>query len=81
MYCSGLIYILFQAEISKIEKLSFLAQWYDPEASIVREFLLYYFPSDCTVEMVSKRISLKVMDFKNPKWINIKNKSSQQLGC
>lgn len=62
MCSSDLIYILFQAGVSKVEKLSFLAQWFDPEASIVREFLLYYFPSDCTVEMVSKRISLKVVD-------------------
>lgn len=62
MYSSDLICILFQAEVSKVEKLSFLSQWFDPEASIVREFLLYYFPSDCTVEMVSKRISLKVVD-------------------
>lgn len=48
------MYNLFQAEVSKVEKLSFRAQWYDHEASIVKDFLFYYFPSDCTVEMVSK---------------------------
>uniref|UniRef100_A0A1B6FBE1 DM10 domain-containing protein n=1 Tax=Cuerna arida TaxID=1464854 RepID=A0A1B6FBE1_9HEMI len=39
------------AEISKVDKLSFLAEWYDTEASVIRQFYFSFFPSDCTVEM------------------------------
>uniref|UniRef100_A0A1B6KTD4 DM10 domain-containing protein n=2 Tax=Graphocephala atropunctata TaxID=36148 RepID=A0A1B6KTD4_9HEMI len=43
--------LLKWADISKVEKLSFLAEWYDIEASVIRQFYFSFFPSDCTVEM------------------------------
>lgn len=35
------------------EKYSISVEWYDEISSLVRPFMLFYFPSDRTVEMVS----------------------------
>lgn len=35
------------------EKYTFEAEWFDTIASILRKFILYYYPADNTVEIVS----------------------------
>ena len=42
---------LFQASEEE-EKYSFVVEWYDPLATLVRQYFLYYFNQDGTVEMV-----------------------------
>lgn len=34
------------------ERLSFLAEWYQSDASIMRQFLLNFYPFDASVELV-----------------------------
>lgn len=34
------------------ERYAFLAEWYDPQAALMRKYQLLYYPSDSTVEMV-----------------------------
>uniref|UniRef100_A0A1B6C8C7 DM10 domain-containing protein n=2 Tax=Clastoptera arizonana TaxID=38151 RepID=A0A1B6C8C7_9HEMI len=38
-------------EIGKTDHLSFKAQWYDLESSLLKKFILYFFPSDNTIEL------------------------------
>lgn len=35
------------------ERYCFRGDWYDPNASLIREYFVIFFPKDSTVEMVS----------------------------
>ena len=39
--------------IVKEERYVFKTEWYDKQAALIREYLLTYYPGDCTAEMVS----------------------------
>ena len=46
----------FQASdmsVVKEERFVFKTEWYDKQAALIREYLLTYYPKDCTAEMVS----------------------------
>ena len=38
--------------IVKEERFVFKTEWYDKQAALIREYLLTYYPADCTAEMV-----------------------------
>lgn len=38
---------------SQDERFAFIAEWYDPNASLFRRYELLYYPKDGSVEMVS----------------------------
>ena len=39
--------------VVKEERFVFKTEWYDKQAALIREYLLTYYPKDCTAEMVS----------------------------
>jgi hypothetical protein len=41
---------LFQA--NEDEKYAFVVEWYDPQASFVRQYVLHFYEHDGTIEMV-----------------------------
>jgi len=40
--------------VVKEERFVFKTEWYDKQAALIREYLLTYYPKDCTAEMVSR---------------------------
>ena len=38
------------------ERFCFIAEWYDPNAALVRNYQFFYYPSDATTEMVRVKI-------------------------
>ena len=42
-----------QVVSNAVERYSFEAEWYDSNAALIRKYLLNYYPSDNTIEMVS----------------------------
>lgn len=71
------------------ERFSFIVEWYDPQASIIRRYVLFFFPLDNTVEMYDpknrrmflrrhKNDSLKLEDLYIGKTMNI---LSRKLTC
>ncbi|RZF38472.1 hypothetical protein LSTR_LSTR011962 [Laodelphax striatellus] len=50
------------AEDAQVSKFSFMAEWYDTEAFLLKKFLLFFFPFDSTLELYdlkNRRIFLK----------------------
>jgi len=43
--------------VVKEERFVFKTEWYDKQAALIREYLLTYYPKDCTAEMVSISIN------------------------
>ena len=39
------------------DRFIFLAEWYDDQASLIRKYNLTYYPSDHTIDMVSRPLS------------------------
>ena len=39
--------------VVKEERFVFKTEWYDKQAALIREYLLTFYPKDCTAEMVS----------------------------
>ncbi|RMX48630.1 hypothetical protein pdam_00007997 [Pocillopora damicornis] len=54
--------LLACGEAASDERYAFLAEWYDPRASLIRKYQLLYYPSDSSVEMYdikNRRLFLK----------------------
>lgn len=47
------------------ERFVFEVDWFDQMASLVRKYLLTYYPKDSTIDMVSKPHSLSLCSYNN----------------
>jgi nucleoside-diphosphate kinase len=43
---------LLQLQANEDEKYAFVVEWYDPQATLVRQYVLHFYEHDGTVEMV-----------------------------
>jgi hypothetical protein len=51
--CVALINILLlQLQANEDEKYAFVVEWYDPQAALVRQYVLHFYEHDGTIEMV-----------------------------
>lgn len=56
-YMSAMCYVMvikFFSSQNQSERFAFIAEWYDPNASLLRRYELLYYPADGSVEMVSE---------------------------
>jgi len=58
---SLIFYLIFElmekCQVFSTDKLSFEAEWFDPESTMLRKFVLLYFPSDNTLELFDVHLS------------------------
>ena len=59
MFLLLLLIVCFQANYD--ERFAFIAEWYDPNAALVRKYQLLYYPKDKTLEMVMVLIYSKLL--------------------
>ena len=50
---SHMSYAQNDLSVVKEERYVFETEWYDAQASLIRKYLLTFYPKDCTAEMVS----------------------------
>lgn len=52
-YCFLLQILYLKMTSNMTERLAFEAEWFDTNADLIKKFYLYFYTSDCTIELVS----------------------------